>query len=327
VPKLTDAISSFVENLLPNDHPIPEIALLYRMMRDYPARGGKMIRSKLLVASALAHGGSFERALPLAVALELFQNWILIHDDIEDDSLERRGRPALHREHGMPLALNAGDALHVYMWQVVYQSGISGAMPEFFEMIHQTAEGQHMDLGWVEHGRWDITQADYLELVRRKTARYTVVSPLKLGALAAGCVPDDRLTQAGLDLGVAFQIRDDVLNLDGDFERYGKEIAGDLYEGKRTLMLVHLLEHGSDQDRAEVLQVMNKPRAEKSESEVARVLELLRACGSIPFAQAVADDYAKRGLETLRASLEALPGREAALEIIQTAEELAIRVA
>jgi geranylgeranyl diphosphate synthase, type II len=327
VPTLTDAISSFVEALLPKDHPIPEIALLYRMMRDYPARGGKMIRSKLLVASALAHGGSVEKALPLAVALELFQNWILIHDDIEDDSLERRGRPALHREYGLPLALNAGDALHVYMWQVVYQSGIPGAMPEFFEMIHQTAEGQHMDLGWVERGRWDITQADYLELVRRKTARYTVVSPLKLGALAAGCVPDDRLTQAGLDLGVAFQIRDDVLNLDGDFERYGKEITGDLFEGKRTLMLVHLLEHASERERAEVLDVMNKPRAEKSELEVARVLELLRAYGSIPFAQAVADDHAKRGLETLRASLETLPGREAALEIIQTAEALATRAA
>jgi geranylgeranyl diphosphate synthase, type II len=327
VPTLTDAISSFVEALLPKDHPIPEIALLYRMMRDYPARGGKMIRSKLLLASALAHGGSLEKALPLAVALELFQNWILIHDDIEDDSLERRGRPALHREYGLPLALNAGDALHVYMWQVVYQSGIPGAMPEFFEMIHQTAEGQHMDLGWVERGRWDITQVDYLELVRRKTARYTVVSPLKLGALAAGCVPDDRLTQAGLDLGVAFQIRDDVLNLDGDFERYGKEITGDLFEGKRTLMLVHLLEHASEREREEVLQVMNKPRAEKSESEVARVLELLRAYGSIPFAQAVADDHAKRGLETLRASLETLPGREAALEIIQTAEALATRVA
>jgi geranylgeranyl diphosphate synthase type II len=327
VPKLTDAISSFVDALLPRDHPNPEIALLYRMMRDYPARGGKMIRSRLLVASAMAHGGSFEKALPLAAALELFQNWVLVHDDIEDDSLERRGKPALHRSFGVPLALNAGDALHVYMWQVVYQSGIPGAMEEFLEMIHQTAEGQHMDLGWVEHGRWDITEADYLELVRRKTARYTVVSPLKLGALAAGCVPDERLTQAGLDLGVAFQIRDDVLNLDGDFERYGKEIAGDLFEGKRTLMLVHLLEHSSDLERAEVLEVMNKPRAKKTESEVRRVLELLRAHGSITFAQAVADDHAQRGLETLRAALEPLPGRDAVLEIVQTAEALATRVA
>jgi geranylgeranyl diphosphate synthase, type II len=327
VPKLNDAISSFVDALLPEDHPIPEIALLYRMMRDYPARGGKMIRSRLLVASAMAHGGSFEMALPLAAALELFQNWVLVHDDIEDDSLERRGKPALHREYGVPLALNAGDALHVYMWQVVYQSGVPGAMEEFLEMIHQTAEGQHMDLGWVERGRWDIAEGDYLELVRRKTARYTVVSPLKLGALAAGCVPDERLTRSGLDLGVAFQIRDDVLNLDGDFERYGKEIAGDLFEGKRTLMLVHLLEHASDLERAEVLEVMNKSRAEKTEFEVRRVLELLRAYGSIPFAQAVADEHAQRGLETLRAALEPLPGRDAALEIVQTAEALATRIA
>ena len=325
--KFQDAISSFIDSVLPTDHPNPEIALLYRMMRDYPARGGKMIRSRLLVASALAHGGSFERALPLAVALELFQNWILIHDDIEDDSEERRGKPALHRQHGVPLALNAGDALHIYMWQVAYQSGIPGAMEEFFEMIHQTAEGQHMDLGWVEHGRWDIAQTDYLELVRRKTARYTVVSPLRLGALAAGCAPDERLTQAGLDLGVAFQIRDDVLNLDGDFESYGKEIAGDLFEGKRTLMLVHLLECASDSERAEVLGVMNKPRAEKTDAEVQRVLELMRLHGSISFAQSVADEHATRGLATLRTVLEALPGREAAQEIIQTAEELSTRSA
>lgn len=325
--KFHDAISSFIDGLLPKDHANPEIALLYRMMRDYPARGGKMIRSRLLVASAIAHGGSFERALPLAVALELFQNWILIHDDIEDDSLERRGRPALHREFGLPLALNAGDALHVYMWQVVYQSGVRGAMEEFFEMIHHTAEGQHVDLGWVEHARWDIARSDYLELVRRKTARYTVVSPLKLGALAAGRAPDEGLTEAGLDLGVAFQIRDDVLNLIGDFETYGKEIAGDLFEGKRTLMLVHLLECAPERERAEILRVMNKPRSEKTEAEVSAVLELMRARGSISFAQAVADEHATRGLETLRAVLEPLPGQDAALEIIQTAEELATRIA
>lgn len=327
MPALTAAINDFIDANLPRSHAIPEIDLLYRMMRDYPARGGKMIRSRLLIASTIAHGGSLERALPLAAALELFQNWVLIHDDIEDDSEERRGQPALHRKHGLPLALNAGDALHVYMWQVVYRSGVPGAFEEFLEMIHQTAEGQHMDLGWVEHRRWDITQTDYLELVKRKTARYTVVSPLKLGALAAGLEPDARLTQAGLDLGVAFQIRDDVLNLIGDEKLYGKEIAGDLFEGKRTLMLVHVLECASADERAEILGVMNKSRHDKTDTEVRRVLELMRQHGSIQYAQTVADDHAHRGLETLRAALAALPGQDAVQEIIQTAEALATRSA
>jgi geranylgeranyl diphosphate synthase type II len=327
VPALTAAIAQFIDANLPRSHGIPEIDLLYRMMRDYPARGGKMIRSKLLIASAIAHGGSLERALPLAAALELFQNWVLIHDDIEDDSEERRGQPALHRTHGLPLALNAGDALHVYMWQVVYRSGVPGAFEEFLEMIHQTAEGQHMDLAWVEHHRWDVTQTDYLELVKRKTARYTVVSPFRLGALAAGLEPDARLTQAGLDLGVAFQIRDDVLNLIGDEKLYGKEIMGDLFEGKRTLMLVHVLERASASERAEILSVMNKGRHDKTDSEVRRILELMRQHGSIQYAQTVADDHAHRGLETLRAALAALPGQDAVQEIIQTAEALATRSA
>jgi geranylgeranyl diphosphate synthase, type II len=323
---LIRAIKGFVDQLLPREHAIPEIALLYKMMRDYPNRPGKMIRSRLLVASCLAHGGTMQAALPLAVALELFQNWVLIHDDIEDDSDERRGLPALHRLHPVSLSINAGDALHVYMWQVVHQSGVKGAFEEFLEMIHRTAEGQHIDLGWVEAKRWDITQADYLELVRRKTARYTVVSPLILGALAAGCEPDARLTDAGLDLGIAFQIRDDVLNLIGDFATYGKEINGDLFEGKRTLMLVHLLEHANASTRGRVIASLERARADKTQVEIEFILEQMRELGSISHAQALADEHSVRGLASLEAALADLPGQEAAREILGTARSLASRM-
>jgi geranylgeranyl diphosphate synthase, type II len=323
---LTRAISKFTDTLLPRDHEIPEVALLYRMMRDYPSRPGKMIRSRLLVASCLAHGGTVAAALPLAVALELFQNWVLIHDDIEDDSDERRGKPALHRLHPVSLAINTGDALHVYMWQVVYQAGIPGAFEEFLEMIKHTAEGQHIDLGWVEAKRWDITQSDYLGLVRLKTARYTVVSPLKLGALAAGCVPDPCLTDAGLDLGIAFQIRDDVLNLIGDFASYGKEINGDLFEGKRTLMLVHLLEHADTNTRGKVTTILERSRSDKTQAEITFILEQMRNLGSISHAQSFADEHATRGLKTLEAVLEPLPGRQAAQQILSTARSLASRL-
>ena len=324
--ELIRAISSFTDQLLPRNHAIPEIDLLYQMMREYPSRPGKMIRSRLLVASCLAHGGTPETALPLAVALELFQNWVLIHDDIEDDSDERRGKPALHRLHPVSLSINAGDALHVYMWQVVHQSGVPGAFEEFLEMIKHTAEGQHIDLGWVEANRWDITQADYLELVRRKTARYTVVSPLKLGALAAGCKPDPRLTDAGLDLGIAFQIRDDILNLIGDFATYGKEINGDLLEGKRTLMLVHLLENADPKIRASIIASLERMRSEKTPQEIEFILEQMHQLGSITQAQSIADEHAARGLTMLEAALESLPGRDAVQQILSTARSLASRL-
>ncbi len=324
---LPDAIQSFVDGVLPKSHAIPEIDRLYRMMRDYLGRGGKMIRSKLLVASSLAHGGSFASALPLAAALEMFQDWVLIHDDIEDDSEERRGQPALHRLHGVPLALNAGDALHVYMWQVIHQAGIPGSFEEFLTMIHRTAEGQQIDLGWIDGNRWDIGEADYLDLVQRKTAYYTVVSPLRLGALAAGLQPDERLSLAGLDLGIAFQIRDDWLNLAGDRAVYGKEIGGDLLEGKRTLMLVHLLNTLATDTRSEVIRLLSQPRAQKTEAQMLSVLDLIRASGSLEYAQEVADRHARRGLDTLAAALAGLPGTEAAAEILETAQQLATRSA
>jgi geranylgeranyl diphosphate synthase, type II len=327
VPSVSDAIRRFVDDALPRSHEIREIDGLYKMMRDYLSRGGKMIRSKLLVASCLAHGGRFENALPLAAALEMFQDWVLIHDDIEDESEERRGQPALHRLHGVPLALNAGDALHVYMWQVIARAGIAGAFDEFLTMIHCTAEGQQIDLGWIAANRWDITEADYLELVRRKTAHYTVVSPLRLGALAAGREPDPRFTRAGQDLGIAFQIRDDWLNLAGDRSVYGKEIGGDLLEGKRTLMLVHLLNILQGSARADVIAVLSQPRAQKTEAQMDQILALIRSSGSLEYAQEVADLHATRGLALLESALSTLPGREAAGEMLQTARALATRSA
>jgi geranylgeranyl diphosphate synthase, type II len=325
VTSLPDAVLDFLDSVLPKSHATKEIAALYSMMRDYPWRGGKMIRSKILVASCLAHGGLFERALPLAAGLELFQNWVLIHDDIEDDSDERRGQAALHRIHGMPLALNAGDALHVYMWQVVHRAAVPQAFETFLEMIHRTAEGQQIDLSWVQFNRWDIGVKDYLQLVRLKTAFYTVVAPLQLGALAAGVVPDAGLVQAGLDLGIAFQIRDDVLNLTADFADYGKEIAGDIFEGKRTLMLIRLLEVASTHERAEVIGILEQTRQAKTNAQVQRILDLIKNYQCIEFAQGMADQHAENGLRQLEQSLADAPNRVAVDEILITARTLATR--
>ncbi|HWG86109.1 MAG TPA: polyprenyl synthetase family protein [Deinococcales bacterium] len=321
------AIAAFIEGVLPGGHAVPEIALLHEMMGDYPRRPGKSLRGRLTLLSAEAHGGSRQAALPLAAAVELFQSWVLIHDDIEDGSEERRGRPALHRLHGMPLALNAGDALHVLMWRVVLESGTEGAASEFLDMIAETAEGQHMDVAWVERRRWDLTEGDYLEMVRRKTARYTVVSPLRLGALAAGRQPDGRLTAAGRDLGVAFQVRDDVLNLVGDREAYGKEIGGDLLEGKRTLILAHLLAGLPQGERAEVIAALQLPRGEKTPEQVQWITGLAVERGSVAHAQRVADEHARRGLALLEETLAPLPGRAAAGAVLDAVRDLATRQA
>lgn len=288
----------------------PELAAFYAMLRDYPGRGGKGLRSELLLASARAHGlqpgGGWERALTLAAALELFQNWALVHDDITDDSNERRGRPALHRLHGVPLALNAGDALHAYMWALVRRAGVPGAAERFERMVHRTAEGQHLDLSWTAHNRWDLTEADYLEMVRLKTAHYTVVAPLELGALAAGVQPHPVFREAGLLLGAAFQIRDDVLNLVGG-AAYGKEIGGDLWEGKRTLIVLAWLREASPEQRAGFLEQMTRARTDKDPARLSEILGWLQSSRALQAAQDQARSLGEQGLSLLAG---ALPGSE-----------------
>ncbi|GEM48065.1 polyprenyl synthetase family protein [Deinococcus cellulosilyticus] len=323
---MRNLIAEFIDQVLPRTHTRPEIQHLFDLMRDYPVRGGKMLRSQLLMMVARAFGGPAERALPLAAGLEMFQNWVLIHDDIEDDSEDRRGQPALHRLHGIPLALNAGDALHVYMWQVVHQSGVPGAFEEFLNTIHRTAEGQHVDLSWVVNGSWDLSEADYLQMVHLKTAYYTVVAPFRLGMLAAGLTPDPEIEAAGLKLGAAFQIRDDVLNLIGDAADYGKEIAGDLLEGKRTLVLLHWLAQASPEQKAFFLKVMSLPRDQKQAADIQQILQWLHDSGSIQHAQHMADAEAAEGLRLIRNVLSRASDQKTADQILHLLEQLATRM-
>ena len=321
-------------SLLPTPEAAPrsELRDFYAMLRDYPQRGGKGIRSELLLLSAQAHGlaeggAGWERALWLAAALELFQNWVLIHDDIVDDSDERRGAPALHKLHGVPLALNAGDALHAYMWAAVQKAGLDAGFSEFLTMIHRTAEGQHLDVSWVEHGEWNLQPADYLEMVRLKTGFYTIVTPLRLGALAAGQPPHPDFEAAGLSLGTAFQIRDDVLNLTGDPAKYGKEIGGDLLEGKRTLVVLHWLQHARETRRHIFLDQMRRPRTDKDPAIIGDLLEWLRGSDSLAYAQAFATEEAERGLALLRGALAQAADQAAAGQILALMETLTQREA
>lgn len=317
---------------LPNSHAVPELDRFARLQRDYPERSGKTLRGQVVMLSGQAHGGDDDAALVAAAALELFQNWVLVHDDIEDDSEQRRGRPALHRLVGAAVAINVGDALHVAMWRLLLSlpSGAAAVadreaiLQEFLWMIDRTAEGQHLDLSWVADGRFDVSEDDYLTMVTLKTAYYTVVSPLRLGAACAGQAASEAFEDAGVDLGVAFQIRDDVLNLRRDVS-YGKEFAGDVYEGKRTLILAHLLAHASTADGDAVRAVLAKPRHAKTQTDVELVLDAIDRHGSLAYAQSMAEDRARRGLERLDSALAGLKGRHGAVALHQLLHSLAER--
>ena len=281
--------------LLPGSSSIGEIDLLYKMMRDYPSRTAKGMRPFLCVTACRAMGGREDDCLVTASAIELFQNWILIHDDIEDESELRRGEPTLHRRYTVPLAINAGDALHARTWGVLAGNEARlgpektlRVMREFSNMVNVTTEGQHMELAWVRNRRWDLSESDYYEMCTRKTSWYTIASPCRLGAIVAGA-PEaelEKLLNFGLKLGVAFQIQDDALNLVGDQSKYGKETSDDILEGKRTIMLLRLLELAGGREKKRVLSIMNKPRKRKTSSDVRYVLSLMQKHGTIGYAKA-----------------------------------------
>jgi geranylgeranyl diphosphate synthase type II len=298
------------------------------MLRDYPQRGGKMLRGMLLCYTGMAYGARLEQVLPLAAALELFQNWALIHDDIEDGSDERRGKPALHKLYGMPLALNAGDALHARMWAMLIEVRSDWeVLSEFSRMVEATARGQHLEIGWVESSRFDLKEADYLEMVSQKAAYYTAVAPLKLGALAADKTPGEEFFTAGLELGIGFQIVDDVLNLVGDAEKYGKEIAGDLWEGKRTLILLHYLNQADTKDRTRAEQLLRTPREQKPGHEVEWLHQQLLSSGATAYAQDKAEQMLHSGLAAITPVFAGLPNQSAAGKVLGLLESLVNREA
>jgi geranylgeranyl diphosphate synthase, type II len=295
-----------LDEILPKSSAIPEVDLLYRMMRDYPERPGKGMRPYLCATSCRAFGSNEDDALLTAACIELFQNWILIHDDIEDGSQMRRGGPALHRKYDWTLALNAGDALHARMWSALIlnskklgEGKTLGIMEEFARMIDETTEGQHIELGWVVGKRWDITEADYFTMCTKKTSWYTVISPLRLGGIIAGAgeAPMGVLIDAGTKLGVGFQIHDDVLNLSAD-AKYGKEAADDLLEGKRTLILIRLLGLCAPEERNAVVEIFSKGREERRE-HVPRLLKLMERYRAIEYAQGKAEDLVNEAVSAL----------------------------
>jgi geranylgeranyl diphosphate synthase, type II len=286
---------------------------LYRVARAYPSRPGKAIRPALCVATNRAFGGRDADIIPVAVAIELLHNAFLVHDDIVDGSERRRGRPTLPAEYGIGLSLNAGDALAVLSNQILrrHTRDMDGdlaerLLTEFDSMALRTLEGQATELGW-RHDHVDALEPeDYLDLIMHKTCWYTTVHPLRVGALIGGRGAADLrpLVRFGYYLGAAFQIQDDLLNLLGTEQEYGKEIDGDLFEGKRTLPLIHLMGNARGPDRDIVNRYLRLDRSERTAGMVSQIRALMNDYGSLTFAAAYARGIASAALDAFEAAFE-----------------------
>ena len=272
-------------------------APLYRAVLDYPLREAKALRPALCIATARALGGMVEEALPTATALELFHNAFLIHDDVEDGSLERRGGDTLQRVVGEAQAINVGDAMLALALQPLLENlqvldlgRALNVLEEVAAMARASAEGQALELSWIREGRWDISEDDYVRMVQKKTAAYTFVAPLVTGSLVARASPEvtRSLRQLGVALGVAFQIQDDLLNLAGDPRAVGKESCGDLWEAKRTLVVTHYARTAHPAAAQKATALLDRPRPSRQASPV----DQLRRHLSVRHARGALDDTA-----------------------------------
>jgi geranylgeranyl diphosphate synthase type II len=256
-----------------------------------------MLRPSLCLATAKAFGAPVGHALHAAVALELIHNAFLVHDDVEDESLERRGRPTLPALHGVALSVNVGDALAVIALRALLDSRsvlghrlASRVVEETERMMRESIEGQALDLGWRRDNETALDDEDYFGMVFRKTCWYTTIYPSRVGALLGGRneATLDGFIRYGFFLGAAFQIQDDLLNLLGDHADYGKELSGDLWEGKRTLMVIALFRSASPDECDRVREIFGKPRAQRTREDVEWLRRLMDQYGCIEYARSVA---------------------------------------
>jgi geranylgeranyl pyrophosphate synthase len=277
---------------------------VYGMLAPFLRRGGKRIRPALCLLACGACGGRSQDALLPAAIIEMFHNFTLIHDDIEDQSQFRRGEPSLHIQHGLAIALNSGDALYTLLWDRLVSLPLPPArlvrmQKIYVEAFKRVVDGQGIELDWIRKGRFDVSEEEYLQMIGGKTSALIGLS-CEAGALIAGAGKSRRasLRSYGESIGAAFQIQDDVLNLTGDFEKYKKEIGGDVSEGKRTLMVVHCLS-GAKPERARRLSAILSSHT-RDQGEIREAIAILEESGSIEYARRRAGELVNRAKAGLR---------------------------
>jgi geranylgeranyl diphosphate synthase type I len=301
-----DAIEREVSKTLPaSDSKIDE---MLRFALGWTDEGmptlGKSLRPTFCLLACESLGGDLDIALPVAVAIELVHSFSLIHDDIEDGDTVRHHRSSLWHEYGQGPAVLAGAAL----WTVAYETlsraherGLSAertlkARKVLNDACREMIEGQHQDLTY--ELRTDVTLNEYLEMVERKSAALLGAS-VELGALVAGADEEEaaRFATFGREIGLAFQIRDDILGIWGEGTATGKPVGADIARKKKSLPVVHAFQQVVGPDRDILRTAYAKP--EVDDDEIFLVLDVLQRWNCRYFAQGLAEDYRARAMNAL----------------------------
>ncbi len=308
------------------EHPIQgEPANLYTPANYILEIGGKRFRPILTMLAYQLYRKDWERVLPIAYALEIFHNFSLVHDDIMDAADVRRGFPTVHTKWDLNTGILSGDLMLIMAYEYIAQFEDSTKIPRLLKVFNRVAkgvcEGQQMDIDFENRG--DVTIPEYIKMIELKTS-VLLATCLEMGAIAAGASDEEvaHCYEVGRNIGIAFQIQDDLLDTFGTADKIGKKVGGDIVQNKKTILILRALEMAGAEERAWLLDLMCKPtsnEAEKIEAVKALLLQL-----KVPdFAQAKKNEFratAFQHLDELQVPEEKKTSLRALMENLVTRE-------
>ena len=296
---------------------------LYEPIEYTLAAGGKRVRPQLAMIASQLFGGKDEEVLPAALALEVFHNFTLLHDDVMDKADVRRGRPTVHVKWNENTAILSGDQMLIEAYKLL--SGVpADKLPKVLQLFNKMAteicEGQQYDVDF--ESQEHVTIDEYLKMIRLKTS-VLLANALQTGAYIAGASEQaqEALYQFGIHIGLAFQIQDDILDVWGDPKTFGKAVGGDISCNKKTFVYLEAMRRLGDKAKGNELQQWYSQVLEDNTEKIAAVKEIFEQLGVRAVCEKVVEDYTQKAL----ALLDQLPQNAATEQLRQLANKLTTR--
>ena len=289
---------------------------LYNAMRHIPLAGGKRLRPIMAILTCELVGGNPEKAIPYAASLETIHNFTLVHDDVMDDDDLRHGVDACHIVYGLPTAINAGDALFAYSFEMITDTDVNNnvknkLVKHVARTVREIAEGQQMDVDF--ENMENVSSAEYLKMIELKTAILFGAAAYG-GALIGGTEDEEakRLRNMAVSIGLGFQIWDDYLDATASEKLLGKPSGSDIVQGKRTLLVIKTLEKADKEQGKKLQEILDKESNDAK--EISEAVNIMKECGALEECKEIAlsnlesakkilsnykDSKARRNLEEL----------------------------
>ncbi|MEQ8703389.1 MAG: polyprenyl synthetase family protein [Phaeodactylibacter sp.] len=298
---------------------------LYEPVEYIMSSPGKRLRPILALMGAALFKGDLSKCLPVAMAVEIFHNFSLVHDDIMDEAPLRRGRPAVHAKYGLNTGILSGDVMLIYAYKFLAQGArapgeVANLLQVFNEVAIEVCEGQQFDVDF--ESRADVTILEYINMIELKTAAL-IGGSLQMGSITAGAdeAAQAKLRSFGRNIGIAFQLQDDILDTFGDPEKFGKRVGGDILQNKKTFLILKGLELAQGEAH-DTLHLLMSTTPEDEAHKVQTVTQLLRDLDIPAWAEAQKKKYQEAAFGALGALQAPESGKQ---QLRALSEQLLVR--